>query len=78
MVNEEKETAVTPVKLFIKRLLLEEDLSITKMADKLGTSRQNFNKKLENNSLRLSEALTIAELLGYELKFVKKQESKEA
>lgn len=58
----------------IKKILIEKDMTLTDLANKLGTSQQNISAKLKKNNPRISELEEIANSLGYELKieFIKK------
>ncbi|MDO5437190.1 MAG: LLM class flavin-dependent oxidoreductase [bacterium] len=61
----------------IKNILLESDVTITKLAklmsEKTGKfySQSNISQKLMRGTLKFEEAKIIGEILGYELKFVK-------
>lgn len=68
----EKQDYTHLVKPFIKSFLGLVDKSISDVASATGTNRQNLNKKIVNGSLRLADALEIADVLGYEIKFIKK------
>ncbi|PWL80150.1 hypothetical protein DBY21_02305 [Candidatus Gastranaerophilales bacterium] len=65
------------VKKDIKMLLLENDVSITDIAQKMSKatgkhiSRSNLSQKLMRGTLKYEEALLIGQLLGYDLKFVR-------
>lgn len=52
-------------------LLVEFDMTITQLAEKMGTSQPNLSKKMKNNSLSISDLEKIAEVLGikFEAKF---------
>ena len=52
----------------IKKMLIDEEMNIIQLAEKLGTSQQNIGAKLKRNNPRLSEMKEISEALGYELK----------
>lgn len=58
----------------IKKILIDENLTQTYLAKKLGTSQQNLNSKLKRDNFSNREMLEIANALGYELKieFIKK------
>lgn len=66
------------VKKQIKRLLLEEDLMLkdlaVEMSEKIGKtySPSALSHKIARNSITYSEMVCIAEILGYEIKFIKK------
>ena len=58
----------------IKKLLIEEELSVKDLANKINTSQQNLDAKLKRKNLRIKEIEEISEVLGYEFKisFIKK------
>lgn len=58
----------------IKKIMIDEDINISKLAEKIGTSQQNLSAKLKRNNPNIKDLEEIAESLGYELKieFVKK------
>ncbi len=68
------------VKKQIKILLLQEDMLLKELvpilSEKTGKpySPGSLSHKIARNSLSYSEMVCIAEILGYEVKFVKKQE----
>ena len=59
----------------IRKLLIDADVTLTKLAGLLDTSTNNLNNKFRRNDLRISEIENIANVLGYKvkLKFVKKE-----
>ena len=65
------------VKKDIKMLLVENDVSITYIAQEMtkltgkNISRSNISQKLTRGTLKYEEALLIGQILGYDLKFVK-------
>ncbi len=65
------------VKKDIKMLLLENDVSITYIAQEMSKltgkniSRSNISQKLTRGTLKYEEALLIGQILGYDLKFVR-------
>ncbi|MCD7879251.1 MAG: hypothetical protein LUG16_04875 [Candidatus Gastranaerophilales bacterium] len=65
------------VKKDIKKLLLENDVSITYIAKEMSKytgkniSRSNISQKLIRGTLKYEEALLIGQILGYDLKFVR-------
>ena len=67
------------VKKDIKMLLAENDFTITQLAKEMTElsghkySRSNISQKLSRGTLKYEEAKLIGEILGYELKFVKKK-----
>lgn len=56
----------------VKQLMLEKDMNVSKLAKAIGTSQPNLHKKLQNNSLSVSDLEKIAEALGveFELNFI--------
>ena len=62
----------------IKGHIAKEGLNITKVTEMLNQKNdtkytvQNLHKKINNESLRYSDALEIAEVLGYRIEWVKK------
>lgn len=66
------------VRTDIKTLLAENDVSITKLAQRLTVktgkyySQSNISQKLMRNTLKYEEAKLIGEILGYDLKFIRK------
>lgn len=58
----------------IKILLLENDVTITELADKLECTPQNLSGKFKRDNFSEKELRQIADILGYELKieFIKK------
>lgn len=58
----------------IRKLLIEEDKTLSWLAESLKTSQSNLSKKLKRNNFCTKDMEEIAEALGYELKieFIKK------
>lgn len=56
----------------IKMLLLEQKLSETYIAKRIGMNQKNFNTKLNAGTLRYSEVEKLLEALGYEIQWVKR------
>lgn len=56
----------------IKQLLIEKDISITKLAELLGTKPQNLTNKLSRDNFTERDLQKIAEVLNckYDAKFV--------
>lgn len=48
----------------VKKLLVEFDMTITQLAEMIGTSQPNLSKKMKNNSLSIADLEKIAEVLG--------------
>lgn len=62
----------------IRKLCKDENLTITELADRIGTTRQNFSNKLSRNNFPESELQAIAKALDcqFESFFIKKDGSK--
>lgn len=60
----------------IKKILIDEELTQSQLAEKLGTSQQNMNAKLKRDNFSNKEMQEIADVLGYDLKieFIKKND----
>ena len=58
----------------IKKILIDEELTQSQLAEKLGTSQQNMNAKLKRDNFSNKEMQEIADVLGYDLKieFIKR------
>lgn len=59
----------------IKKILIDEDMTISDLATKLDVTQQNISAKLKKNDPRLSEVNKIADALGYNVKieFIKRK-----
>lgn len=51
----------------IKIMLVQEDKTLSQLAETLNTSQQNLSAKLKRNNFSINEMLDIANALGYEL-----------
>lgn len=66
------------VKETIKTILIKEDWTITKLNEELNkrynreTTSQNLNLKISKETLKYNEVLEIAEVLGYDIVWIKK------
>lgn len=66
----------------LKKVLLDVNISLSELAQSLGKrlnkpySMQNLSNKLRNETITHREMLIIADILGYDLKFVRKDETK--
>ncbi len=66
----------------LKKVLLDVNVSLSELAKCLGKrlnkpySMQNLSNKLRHETITHREMLIIADILGYELKFVRKDEQK--
>lgn len=56
----------------VKMLLVECNMNVTQLAEKIGTSQPNLSKKMKNNSLSVADLEKIAEALkiNFELNFI--------
>lgn len=65
----------------LKKVLLDVDVSLTELAEalskKLGKrySMQNLSNKLRNETITHREMLVIADILGYDLQFIRKKDN---
>ena len=57
----------------IKKMLIDNDMSVTDLAEKLDTTRQNLNNKLKRKDMKVSDLNTILKVLGYRIEFVKEK-----
>ncbi|MDO5438294.1 MAG: LLM class flavin-dependent oxidoreductase [bacterium] len=63
----------------LKKLLLDVNVSLTELADALSKrlnkpySMQNLSNKLRNETITHREMLIIADILGYDIKFVRRE-----
>lgn len=53
--------------LEIKKILLTENLNVTKLAEILGKKRQTLNTKFLKNNFTVEEILNIADVLDYDV-----------
>lgn len=51
----------------IKLLLVENEMTATQLAKKIGTTQSNLSKKMKNESYTISDLEKIAEVLNMEL-----------
>ncbi len=58
---------------FIKGKLAENGFNISKLADILGTSQQNISQRIKKATFDYIELSKIADILGYEIEWVKKK-----
>ena len=64
----------------LKKVLLDVNISLTELAEalskKLGKrySMQNLSNKLRNETITHREMLVIADILGYDLQFIRKKD----
>ncbi|CDB14695.1 uncharacterized protein BN542_02818 [Clostridium sp. CAG:221] len=60
----------------IKKILIDKDMTLTDLAEKLGVTQQNVSAKLKKNDMRISEIEKIASLLDYDVDIKFKQKNK--
>lgn len=60
------------LEFLIKSKLAEQGLNTRKLAEMLETSPQNLTQKLKRKSLNYDEVVKIADLLGYNVEWIKK------
>ena len=57
----------------IKSILAKENITMTDLAKKIPTSVNNLSNKLRNNTIKYEEVRQIADILGYDIQFVKRK-----
>lgn len=66
----------------LKKILLDVNVNLTELAQALGKrlnkpySMQNLSNKLRNETITHREMLIIADILGYDIKFVRREEKR--
>ena len=66
----------------LKKILLDVNVSLTELAEALGKrlnkpySLNNLSNKLRNETISHREMVIIADILGYDLKFIRRAEKK--
>ena len=66
----------------LKKILLDVNINLTELAQALGKrlnkpySMQNLSNKLRNETITHREMIIIADILGYDLKFVRRDEKR--
>ena len=66
----------------LKKILLDVNVNLTELADALSKrlkkpySMQNLSNKLRNETISHREMIVIADILGYDLKFVRREEKR--
>lgn len=66
----------------LKKILLDVNVNLTELAQSLGKrlnkpySMQNLSNKLRNETITHREMLIIADILGYDIKFVRREEKR--
>ena len=59
----------------IKKILIDKDMTVSDLAEELGTSKQNLNIKLKRKDMMLSYFNKILNVLGYKIAIVKDDEN---
>lgn len=57
---------------FIRSVFLKADTNISRVAERLGTSKQNLHRKITTGTLKTIEFIDILDMLGYEIEIKKK------
>ena len=57
----------------IKSLLAKENMTMTDIAEQMDSTIQNLSQKLRNKTIKFEEVREIADLLGYDIEFVKRK-----
>ena len=59
---------------FIRSVFLKADTNISRVAERLGTSKQNLHRKITTGTLKTIEFIDILDMLGYEIEIKKKSD----
>lgn len=57
----------------IKSLLAKENMTMKDVAEQMDSTIQNLSQKLRNKTIKFEEVREIANLLGYDIEFVKRK-----
>lgn len=55
----------------IKKILIDEGITQTELAERLNTSSGNLTNKLRRNDMKVSDLSSILDKLGYRIEFIK-------
>lgn len=58
----------------LKKMFIDSDTNMARVAEKINTSRQNLDAKLQRGTLRVLEFYEILNMLGYEIEIKKKND----
>lgn len=58
----------------LKKIFIDSDTNLNRVAKNINTSRQNLDIKLQRGTLRVLEFYNILNLLGYEIEIKKKND----
>lgn len=64
------------VRKFINHVLVDADMTITDLAEKVGTSKQNISNQLTRNDMRVSDLKKYVNAAGFDLDFVSSKKEK--
>lgn len=59
---------------FVRSVFLKADTNVSRVAEKIGTSKQNLHRKLTTGTLKAIEFFDILDVLGYEIEIKKKSD----
>ncbi len=57
----------------IKSILAKENITMSQLAEKRGTTVSNLSQKLRRKTIPFEEVRTITEILGYDIRFEKRK-----
>lgn len=58
----------------LKKMFIDSDTNMARVAEKINTSRQNLDGKFQRGTLRVLEFYEILDILGYEIEIKKKND----
>lgn len=60
----------------LRKLLIDENMTLTVLAEKLNVTQPNISAKFKKNDFRISELISISEAIGYDVNitFTKKND----
>lgn len=56
----------------IKKLLIDEGITMARLANMAGSSQQNLNKKINKASFNYVDLVKILDILGYDVRWIKR------
>ena len=59
---------------FIKEKLASQGVNVSKLAEVIGTSQQNLSQRIKKATLDYIEISQIADILGYKIEWIKKEQ----
>lgn len=57
----------------IKSIAAKEAMTLTDVAEKIGTTINSLSQKLRNKTIKFEEVRQITDLLGYDIEFIKRK-----